>query len=406
MRLRIMICFILVLYGSGRVWGQFWEKLSNPQVSVEIKYPPMTGLMLNRAAIGKVSGNCGEELADKLSSVLSAKMEVLDRANLDVILREQRFGISEFVDASTAASLGKILGPTALIFVRANCRDLQQPLRQTVGSGKDRRLVLISRTTVTLRGSVQIVDLQTARVFQQMPLEIVKTSENRSEEGQPEFPLAEEVLSSAMLEAVSNASKLLVPWSEYEKVYFYDDKECEMKAAFEALRIGQLEKVLELARRSVESCEQGKFKNEKDQAKNVGKAHYNLGVALMLNHKYDEASAAFDRTVQLRGAGDIVRQAIARNLQLKSASESMRRTVERTERFEESRVAGSSPANAWSSPAPGTASQSPGTSSAVQPANQQASPAERLRNLDKLFKEGLITKEEFEKKRTAILAEM
>jgi hypothetical protein len=387
--------------------GQFWESLTNPQISVPIEFPPLTGLMVKRIAIGKTTGSCGDEVAEAVISRLSGRVEVLDRANLDAILKEQHFTLSDYVDQSTAARLGKITGAGALLMLRADCREHQDRLVSHAYRDKQRIPIYISRVTVTLKGSAQVVDLETAKIFKALPLDETQKDENRSEEGQPEFPLPENVRDSAVKSAATDVAKLLVPYTVMTKVYFYDDKTCDLKKAYEALKTGSVKLALQLSEQNVQACEQMSFKNDKDRSKALGKAYYNLAVAQMLTQQYDLADSNFQKVVQLRGAGGIVTQAIAENNRSKAAAEAMKQTVERTERFEESRAASTS-AKGWSAPANSSSAPAPASSAAPPSAGPGggASIAERLKTLEGLFKQGLITKEEYDKKRAAILSEM
>jgi hypothetical protein len=249
--------------------------------------------------------------------------------------------------------------------------------------------------------------LETAKIFKALPLDETQKDENQSEEGQPEFPLPENVRDSAVKSAATDVAKLLVPYTVMTKVYFYDDKTCDLKKAYEALKTGSVKLALQLSEQNVQACEQMSFKNDKDRSKALGKAYYNLAVAQMLTQQYDLADSNFQKVVQLRGAGGIVTQAIAENNRSKAAAEAMKQTVERTERFEESRAASTS-AKGWSAPANSSSAPAPASSAAPPSAGPGggASITERLKTLEGLFKQGLITKEEYDKKRAAILSEM
>jgi hypothetical protein len=388
--------------------GQFWESLTNPQISVPIEFPPLTGLMVKRIAIGRSTGSCGDEIAEAVISKLSGRLEVLDRANLDAIMKEQHFTWSDYVDQSTAAKLGKITGAGALLILRADCREHQDKLVGRATRGNNQSIIIYtSRTTVTLKGSAQVVDLETAKIFKAMPLDETKREENRSEEGYPEFPLPENVRNSAVESAAGDVVRLLVPYTVVTKVYFYDDKTCDLKKAFEALKVGAVKQALQLSEQNLQACEQMSFKKEKDRNNALGKAYYNLAVAQMLTQQYDLADSNFQKVVELRGAGSIIAQAIAENNRSKAAAAAMKQTVERTERIEETRAASSS-ARGWSSPANSSSAPAPSSSTAPPSAGSGggASIGERLKTLESLFKQGLITKEEYDKKRAAILSEM
>lgn len=403
---RLVVGWMLVSAAGNTALAQFWESLTNPKITVPIQYPPQMGLMVKKVAIGKVAGTCGEELAEATTSQLSQTLEVLDRANLDAILREQHFALSEYVDPTSASQLGKILGAAALLMIRANCREHQQALQQVRrGEGNTRIPIYISRTTVTLNGSAQVVDLQTAKIYRAVPLSLSEKVEHRSEEGQPEFELPENVRTLVVIKAATSISHLLTPYTEYTEVYFYDDKTCNLKAAANALKAGMTKDALRISEENVRACEQTTFKKEKDRNKALGKAYYNLAVAQMLNRDHDSAQENFQKVIQLRGSGSIVTAAVSRNLEMKNARLEMQRTVERTERMEEERaVASSGSAGGWSNESPKPVEKAKDASGGAN--TNGTSPIERLKTLENALKMGLISKEEFDKKRAAILAEM
>ena len=83
-----------------------------------------------------------------------------------------------------------------------------------------------------------------------------------------------------------------MPSLEAREVVFMDDKECDLKAAFDLLKTGDYEKVVAVARASAEGC--------KANAKVAAGAWYNLGVAYMLVRKYDQALTALAASQKLR----------------------------------------------------------------------------------------------------------
>lgn len=92
--------------------AQFFERLMNPTVEVQLTHPPELGLRITRLAFGQTTTREEDELVSALIADLSGsgEMEILDRANVDRILREQKFSNSGLVDEKTAVELGRLIG--------------------------------------------------------------------------------------------------------------------------------------------------------------------------------------------------------------------------------------------------------------------------------------------------------
>ncbi|HLF19730.1 MAG TPA: CsgG/HfaB family protein, partial [Bacteroidota bacterium] len=73
---------------------------------------------LKKIAVGRVSGEAARDVEDDLIGQLieSQTFDVLDRSNLDKIIREYRLSMSELMDEKTALQLGNMIGAAALIF--------------------------------------------------------------------------------------------------------------------------------------------------------------------------------------------------------------------------------------------------------------------------------------------------
>ncbi|MBI1789990.1 MAG: SHOCT domain-containing protein [Acidobacteria bacterium] len=365
--------------------GQILDKLTKPKVAISLRHPPGLGLNVKRIAFGPASGECSDQLIDMITSQLvSGGMEVVDRQNLQTILAEQHFSLSSAVDRNSAIQLGRILGPTALVLVKvARCATDQNRLYETQknNNGTVTR-VNISRTRAFVRGSLQTVDLTTGQIFAAQTLDYSPTRENRSAEGLPEFPSDLDVKDEALRSAASQAVQMFVPWSEQKQLYFYNDKECNLKTAFELLKAGDVASTLRQSSENLETCKASGSKQN-----NLAHAYYNLGLMFMITGDYQNARANLGEAARLRG-GDIVAQTMAECQRSEALAAQMKRVEQRTAEFESTRA--------------------PQASTSAPPGETRpgASIEERLRSLDSLQKKGLITKEEYERKKAQILKEM
>jgi len=107
---------MLVLGMTGN--AQFWDKMTNPKVSIPLTHPPDLGLQINKIAFGPVTGEGANEFVDALTErFVRSGIEVVERSRLEALLKEQNFSLTGYVDQQSAAQMGKILGPAVMLFV-------------------------------------------------------------------------------------------------------------------------------------------------------------------------------------------------------------------------------------------------------------------------------------------------
>ena len=376
-----------VCLGASTASAQFMDKLTKPKVPVPLRHPPGLGLNVKRIAFGQSSGECADQLVDLLTEgLVRSGIDVIDRQHLQAILDEHKFQVSMYLDSTTALQLGRILGPTAFIFVKAQrCTSEQQPLRE-VQRGEDgsSRYLFISRTRAFVRGSVQTVDLTTGRVFSAQSLEASPVRDNRSYSGQPEFPPGVQLIDESLRALAEQARRMYVPWTETKEVYFYNDGDCGLKQAYELLKAGSVDAALERSQANLGSCrEQPKVKQS-----TLSHALYNAGVMQMLALNYDQAKKYLNEASSLKDS-DIVNDTLAECETAEKLARAMQQVEARSVAMNNSRPA---------APAPETA--------AAPSAPPAPTVEQRLRALGDLFQKGLITKDDFDKRKAEILKEI
>jgi len=296
--------------------AQFFDELSNPQVSVKLNHPPGLGLKINKIAFNTTTGNCADQIIDAIiSDFVSNNIEVIDRANLKTILAEHNFNFTGYVDQTTAVSIGKIIGPSALVTVKVlRCETkVQDDLysiekKHDYNTNRDYQVkAFIARTSVFLKVSIQTTDLTTGRIFTAQVLDYSPVRENKSYEGKPEPPNEFDIQEEAFNSLVGTVHRMFLPWTSSADLYFFDDKEGNLKAAYLALQSGIQEEALELSLQNLEKCKNAPSIKEKTLAH----AYYNLGMSYFINSEYDKAIENFREAQKIR-PGTIVTDAITR----------------------------------------------------------------------------------------------
>jgi tetratricopeptide (TPR) repeat protein len=329
---RLIAVAIATLATGSVAHAQLFDALANPDVIVKIDHPPGLGVKINKVAFGPASGKCADEIVDSLISMLvSSQVEVLDREHLAAIAAEKNLASSGQVDRQNAIALGKLIGPSVLIFVKTSrCDTVQDRLHDTEKRYNDKAKAYYavnayySRTRAYLKASIQTVDLGTGRIFAARTLEFAPEQQYKSYEGYPEPPPAPEVLGSALQSVVTEVHRMLMPWSEQTKLVYYNDKACGLKQAFELMRSGAVDRAFEQSKANLETCE------ATPDVKNsvLGHAYYNVGIGHMIRNEHDQALQNFQQAATLR-PGDIVAKAIADCERARQLTAELRRFEER-----------------------------------------------------------------------------
>lgn len=383
---RLVVAVVILWCSVTPHQAQLWDSMSNPTVSVRLNHPPLLGVKFDKIAFGPASGPCADQVVDGIiGDFVSGGVEVVDHQHLQTLMSEHEMSLSGFIDQSSAARIGKILGPAALVFVKVQRCSPQQDRsveKQTYTKNNVNYTInnYIARTRVSLKGSIQTVVLETGKIFAATPFEFAPEESNESTEGLPPFPPADDMTDRAVRQAVTMAHQMFLPWSEMLKLVYFDDKPCELKKAFELLKAGDVAGAMKQSQVNLEACR----KNPEVKDKVLGHALYNVGMGHMFANEYDAALANF-REASLRRPGEIVTKAISdcqRAQQLQSAMQ----------QYEERAVFASSVEEAPAAAAPA--------------ASRADSAEERLRQIDALFKKGLISKEDYDKKKAEILKDL
>jgi tetratricopeptide (TPR) repeat protein len=313
--MRQMFALILTLSAiPSAAHAQLWDKLSNPTIPVTLNHPPGLGLKVSKIAFGPASGKCADQIVETLiSDFVSNQIEVVDRQNLNTILAEHNLALSGYVDQASAAAIGKILGPSALVFVKTQrCATEQDRLTENETKYDNRTKknypvrVYVSRTRAFLKVSIQTVDLATGRIFAARALDYSPEQRNKSYDGYPEAPAEFDVLDIAIKAAVSDVHRMFLPWSEKTNLIYYDNKEYGLKEAFELLKSGDAEGAFHRSQENLEKCKS----DPQVKGKVLGHAYYNLGMSYMIRNEHDKALENFREAARLQ-PGDIVTKAMA-----------------------------------------------------------------------------------------------
>ena len=312
----VAVIIAVVAVGTS-VDAQFWARNTNPRVEVELQHPPGLDIRVDTVAFGPASGRCSDQIIQELvADFVSNGLRVVDRQRINRLLSENDLALGGHFDSSTAAEIGRLIGPSAMIMVDVQrCVSERDRIRGELRSegGNFLRGLLRdssreryhSRTRVFVDASVRAIDLTTGRIFAARSLNHSPEETYSSSEGYPEYPSEFEVFDAAYGLVVRDIHRMFLPWTEHKELVYFDDKDCNLNDAHRALESGNTERALDVSIRNLERCRANPRVDEKD----LGQAYYNVGVTHMILGNYDEALENLSVSAELR-PGDIVEEAI------------------------------------------------------------------------------------------------
>ena len=387
--------------------AQFIKWGPDKTVQLIVTHPPQFGLTVKRVAFGQPGGSCANdagELTDRmiLPDFQQHQMDVIERQALDQIMAEHNLNQSGYVDPGSAARLGKILGPSALIIVSVNnCSSERLPLYndQKNFNGVITR-TFISKTRFSLEGSIRVVDLTTGQILGSHNFESKPEKTNEAQNGQPEFPPEDVVKDDAMQAVRFQVDAMFFPSGDPVNLIFYDDKDCNLNQVYQTNKNGDRDGALQMMDSNLEECKAGKHKD-----KSLARAYYDDGVLHCLHADYDKAAILFTSAMDAKGA-DAVAQASGACERAKAGAASLKAYEARVAQIQApppiNTALSTTPEGQPPLKVPAAGPSAPATTQT----STNLSAEERLKKLDSLFKRGLITKKEYDEKRAEILKDL
>ncbi len=380
-----------VLLATGPTQGQIWQRLTNPRVTIELQHPPYSHLRVKTVAFTKPEGECGDSMFSRLESdFINSGVEVVDRQHFDAVLAEHKFQVSGLVDQKTAVDVGALVGAQALIMVRMlQCDTSQRTQRFQDRKGNVRYEYF---TDAAINGTIRTIDLTTGKVLAAQPFD-----DKESEGSWSGYPDRKNMIFEAEDSATSKIHRMFFPWTENRTFIFFDDKECDLKLAFQLVKATDLEGGLKQSDANLDACRG----MSEVKPKVLAHAYYNVGMAHFLLNQFDDALPNFMEAEKLQG-GSIVTEAMKECQEAKRLDEAMSRyeTDEAGVRAELGGRDSSAPAQPEASSS-GTVGGAP-TSRQTNGKSVEA----RLKSLKDLLKKGLITQKEYDKKKAEILKDL
>ena len=365
--------------------AQFLSNLTNPSISIVTRHPPSIVLNAERVAL-LAKGADAEELAAAITAHLvnSGQLDVVNRSEMETILTEHQLSWTDLADPQSVPELGKILGSTALLTVKVHRLTSETSKSHTK---YDDYTMYTSTRTVHFKASVQTIDLSTGKVFGARYIERSIPSSKSSKDGYPDYPSHESLRTSAFRSAVTAVSRYYLPWSQSQKLLFFDWKKYDMKLAYQAFQAQDYEEAINVVNEALSQAQK-----EKAKPKHLSRLRYNRGVLFLFHGRFDDAIEDF------RFANKIKPKKRYRNAMV--TAKSAKQADARFKAYQ----AGVGTELQNSAPS-GVSARAVGSQPAAKQISQEAA-FKRLRALKKMAEEGLISEKEHETEIKSILAKM
>lgn len=386
--LAAVLCSMLA---NAPLEAQFFDRFVNPTVSVSLQHAPSPPLQVRTIAFGPPQGPCSDSVNDRVINDFHANgITLVDRAHLDTALGELDLQMTGLVDQGSAVRVGQMLGADALVFLKVRRCDISQ--RTTTGTcfnpqTKRSYACLTYHTDVEIDGNLRVIDLASGRVL------AAKTyGGGASDSDRDGYPDSNGLLLQAEAMSTLAIHRMFLPWTEQKKLIFFNDKDCGLKPAAQLLRAGDAQGALDLSLANLEACRSNPGMKPKVQMH----AYYNVGMAYFVLGDHAEAIRYFDQALRL-GGGSIVTDSIAECRHAQQLASQMAQYEEDSEAL-----------LAELSAAPPATTDAPAAVAANQSSGQApGSPVEeRLLKLDTLLQKGLVTRDEYQQKRSEILSDL
>lgn len=266
-----------------------------PSLLVPVQRPAEINLRgINKIAMGEIQGNGGQEIADLLTSKLfeSGKFEVLERANLEKMMKEHQISLGGAIDEQTAAKIGKLVGAATLVF--GNVSMYKYDLKTTYSDWKDRQggfhRTYTKTGTAKVTATLKVVGLETGKILAVKTITKEAAGKTTANDGQPEDPDRDAAMDAARNAVVATFIKMIAPYSEYVTVTFAPTDK----------NLPELERGVNLAKagRWSDAIEQFKAATQKNPT-HAG-AWWDLGLAYEYTYDFDKAEAAFNEAYKIK----------------------------------------------------------------------------------------------------------
>ncbi len=298
-----LILLVILVYISGCSVKFKVDVLRPAEVNLtKYKKIAIGDIEVQRSA-DRSSGNQGDHLMNDLSQALfqSGRFEVLDRQNLRKILDEHNFNLTDYADPSTALEMGKIIGPSALIFGQIHDAHFNQSLDKSNWSDPNGKTHTnyVRKGQALLDVSFKVTDLTTGQIVAIKKISEMSSSQIKKTDAQPPNIDPAPLFSSNRDKIVKTFMKVIAPYTETVTVHLKKyGKYPEVKEGIGFAKLSKWDKAAEIFDNALSKASSDPKISKK--ASKMAKLNYNLGVALLYSCKFEAAKEKLEKSYILK----------------------------------------------------------------------------------------------------------
>lgn len=254
-----------------------------------------------RVAVGQFTGKNGNLIAQELTQALmeSNRFEVLDRANMNAVLNEQKFGQTGLVHDDTAAGMGSITGTAVLIMGNVNDYHFNEPVEKN--EWRDSQGYYHVSYTRSGQAHVEVffkvLDAKTSKVIASKTLDKWKYAKRTGESPPPRFDTTS-LYAGCREQIVTDFMKVIAPYTDTVFVpLFANDKIGSTEMGKNSAKLGKWGEAkghFETALAMAES--DPKLSKDLDL---LAQLHCNVGLAHLFTNEFADAKKEFETAYTL-----------------------------------------------------------------------------------------------------------
>ncbi|MBI5069328.1 MAG: hypothetical protein HZB56_13925 [Deltaproteobacteria bacterium] len=265
---------------------------------------------LNQLAIVEVTGSDGHQLGNDLTEAIfkTNRFKLVERSALDKIVREQRMSNASGLFAE-GAKVGELLPASGLVAGQASHRVRDEVSRKnttctTEVNKKKVQVPCVEYTrdaSVTYDASLKLLDTRTGRLLATRAFHKIGKDKSWATDEEPAAIDTGALLIGCRQEVVGEFVRMIAPFQVQEEVVLAVDDALPTLAAGNGLaKHGEWEAAVEQYGMAVAKA----GATPGLEPKSRGKAHYSLGLGLVMMGRYDDGLAELRKAVTLHGDDD------------------------------------------------------------------------------------------------------
>jgi curli biogenesis system outer membrane secretion channel CsgG len=269
-------------------------------VTIEVKVPVMKPAQINvmkykQLAIEPVKNDRNNSMTDMLKTGIaeSNRFTILDRENLNRVMREQKLSASEVADSSSGPQLGRTLVASAILVGTVEQQDYHDEVKSfswqaVTADGKTVTHTMNTRNgQAIVKATLQITDVESGQIVKVKRFDGVEKASTSATDATPPGIDGNALLEKAKQNIVHDFVEAITPHQiMVDTTFFRDDKVPQLDSGVTLVKVGQYDDAIKTFSNAIDLCEKSALPSVI-----IGHAYWNRALAHEYSGKYDLARA-------------------------------------------------------------------------------------------------------------------